>query len=67
MVGMRRQTPLGKLDASAIEDFSARRNRDEDSRVAVLGHADSCTWLHSSVFHAVPAPKVARNASTSVP
>jgi hypothetical protein len=36
---VRRQTAIGKVDASAIEEFAAARDRDEHRRVTVLGDA----------------------------
>ena len=37
---MRRQPALGQVDAPAIEEFAAGRDRDEHRRVTVLGDAD---------------------------
>jgi hypothetical protein len=50
VVRVRRQT-LGEIDASAIEELASGHNRDEQSRVAVLGDADSCGSLRSCSRH----------------
>jgi hypothetical protein len=50
VIGVRRQT-AGEVDAPAIEELAAGRNRDEHSRVTVLGDADGRGSLRSSSRH----------------
>jgi hypothetical protein len=41
MVRVRRQITIGEVDAPAIKELGAGRDRDEHCRIAVLGDADS--------------------------
>ena len=50
---VRRQIAIGQVDAPAIEELAAGRDRDEHSRVAVLDDADGRRSVHSSFHHAV--------------
>ena len=48
---VRRQTALGEVDAPAIEQLAAGRDRDEHRRVTVLDDADAGGSLRSSSRH----------------
>jgi hypothetical protein len=45
---MRRQTAFGEIDAPAVEELAAARNRHEHRRIAVLGDAHARGSLRSS-------------------
>jgi hypothetical protein len=51
MMRMRGQPALGEVDAPAIEQLAARRDGDEDRRIAVLGDADGCDSLRVVCRH----------------
>src|SRR5687768_9783688 len=54
---VRRQTAIGKVDASAIQKFAAARDRDEHRRVTALGDADGRSSLRLP-SHRVPLSDV---------
>lgn len=56
MMRMRRQTAIGEVDAPAIEELAAGRDRNEHRRVTMLGNADGRYPLRSSSRHVCLPP-----------
>jgi hypothetical protein len=51
MMRVRRQTAVGEVDASAIEELAPGADCDQHRRVAVLDDTDGRGWLRSFFRH----------------